>query len=189
MKNDRKALFEIRFKKYYPRLCSIACGYVSETETSEDIVQETFISVWNSQKDALPESEFYIYMIRCVRNRCISYLRKDKKTFNLSIETLPASYHETHLSDDIEDTPCKHPEDHLQEILQILPERCRTIFLMSKLQAMKYKDIANQLNISEKTVENQMGKALKLLRLYAMSHPLYLLLSIIILHVFINKWK
>lgn len=95
----------------------------------------------------------------------------------------------THLSDDIEDTPCKHPEDHLQEILQILPERCRTIFLMSKLQAMKYKDIANQLNISEKTVENQMGKALKLLRLYAMSHPLYLLLSIIILHVFINKWK
>ncbi len=39
MKNDRKALFEIRFKKYYPRLCSIACGYVSETETSEDIVQ------------------------------------------------------------------------------------------------------------------------------------------------------
>lgn len=189
MKNDRKALFEIRFKKYYPRLCSIACGYVSEIETSEDIVQETFISVWNNEKDALPESEFYVYMIRCVRNRCISYIRKDKKMLNLSIETLPSSYHVDQIADHDDDKPQKHPEDHLQEILQILPERCRTIFLMSKLQAMKYKDIAQQLNISEKTVENQMGKALKLLRVYAISHPLYLILSIIILHVFINNWK
>lgn len=189
MKNDRKALFETRFKKYYPRLCHIAWGYVSETETSEDIVQESFISVWNNEKDALPESDFYVYMISCVRNRCISHLRKEKRSSNLSIDRLPLSDHEAHLADDEEEKTHKHPEDHLNEILQILPERCREIFIMSKLQTMKYKDIARQLEISEKTVENQMGKALKLLRIYAMTHPLHLLLSLIVFQFMINKWK
>lgn len=190
MKNERKALFETRFKKYYPRLCSIACGYVSETDVCEDIVQETFISIWNNQKDALPESDFYMYMVSCVRNRCISHLRKEKNSLSLPIDRLQISDHENHLSDQCDEHVIyKHPEDYLQKILQILPERCRTIFVMSKLQAIKYKDIATQLAISEKTVENQMGKALKLLRVYAMNHPLHFWLSLIIFQIMINKWK
>lgn len=190
MKTNRKELFEARFKKYYPRLCSIACGYLSEAEACEDVVQESFISVWDKGKDVLPEAEFYAYMVRCVRNGCVSSLRRDKRLHTLSIENVQADSEELWSDNQEHHKNALSPEEHLNEILKILPERCREIFLMSKLQMMKYRDIANKLDISEKTVENQMGKALRLLRSYAMTHSLQIPTVLLLLQLFIsNKWK
>lgn len=76
MKAYRKEIFKSRFQEHYPRLCCIACGYVSDKEDAEDIVQELFISVWNKGLDSLSDQEFAAYMTTAVRNSCISFLRK-----------------------------------------------------------------------------------------------------------------
>lgn len=189
MNTNRKERFETMFKLYYPRLCSIACGYLPGADACEDVVQEAFIAVWNKGKDELPEENFYAYMVRCVRNGCISYLRKDKRLATCSIDDVHPVQQGAWMDDDGADDEKQHPEDRLNEILGILPERCREIFLMSRIQSMKYRDIARHLNISEKTVENQMGKALKLLRHYVLTHPGPILLLVVLFQLLIEKWK
>lgn len=187
MKANRKEKFETYFKEYYPRLCSIAYGYIPDTESCEDVVQEAFIAMWEKGKDSLPENEFYAYLVRSVRNGCISYLRKNKKELILSIED-----HKSGMEPQTEHPETEqqaHPEDLLNEIMKILPERCREIFLMSKLHAMKYREIAQKLNLSEKTVENQMGKAIKLLRQYTAGRPLPFLLTFLLFELFIHLWQ
>lgn len=187
MKLHNKEPFEIVFKKYYLKLCHIAYGYIPDAEVCEDVVQEAFIAAWEKQKDTLEEKELYAYLVRCVRNGCISWLRKEQKNSVITIEDSGVCHtesHQEHLCCEEE----KHPEDILHEILQILPERCREIYLMSKLHSMKYRDIAGQLNLSEKTIENQMGKAIKLLRQYAATHSLPFIVFLLIIHLFIQKW-
>lgn len=159
---SRKDRFKERFQAYYPRLCHIAYSYVNDQDDSEDIVQELFINVWNKGKDDLPEKEFLLYMSTAVRNSSISFLRRKQymtvpiEAYITEADSLSGEEHEDIL----------HPQDVLEEALSLLPPRCKEIFLMSKLRNMKYSEIAKELNLSEKTIENQMTKAFKLLRSY-----------------------
>lgn len=161
---SRKDRFKERFQMYYPRLCHIAYSYVADQDDSEDIVQELFITVWNKGKDDLPENEFMLYMTTAVRNSCISFLRR-KPSATVSIDD--HSLETSSLPDDEHEEQDSHRmRDVLDEVLSLLPPRCKEIFLMSKLRNMKYREIARELDLSEKTVENQMTKAIKLLRTY-----------------------
>lgn len=184
MKAYRKEIFKSRFQEHYPRLCCIACGYVSDKEDAEDIVQELFISVWNKGLDEMEEKEFAAYMTTAVKNSCISFLRKRKDDV-VSIE----DYHQpaSCLTDDEEDADGKSPEELLESVLAVLPPRCRDIFLMAKLQGMKYREIAESLNLSEKTIENQMTKAIKMLREYVATYGVALTaVVVIILSMIVN---
>lgn len=184
MKAYRKEIFKSRFQEHYPRLCCIACGYVSDKEDAEDIVQELFISVWNKGLDEMEEKEFAAYMTTAVKNSCISFLRKRKDDV-MSIE----DYHQptSCLTDDEEDADGKLPEEVLESVLAVLPPRCRDIFLMAKLQGMKYREIAESLNLSEKTIENQMTKAIKMLREYVATYGVALTaVVVIILSMIVN---
>ena len=186
MKVSRKELFKSRFLKHYPRLCCIAYGYVSDRADSEDIVQELFVSVWDKNLDDMPENEFAAYITTAVRNRCISFLRKRTCDIvpidgrQVSAETMAAD--EVHCSDE------PTMEERLEAGLATLPTRCRDIFMMAKLHGMKYREIASSLNLSEKTVENQMTKALKLLRQYAAANSFVVtVLVTIILSIILNR--
>lgn len=150
------------FERYYPQMCNIAHGYLADTADCEDIVQETFITLWDREKDHLPDTEFASYLTISVKNNCISFLRKNKRMETISVEDKP-----TMLADMSEtDTDTTDYASLLQQVLSTLPPKCRMVFEMSKLKKMKYRDIAVRLDISEKTVENHMGKALKLIRSY-----------------------
>lgn len=187
MSTDRKEIFKVRFQKHYPRLCNIAYGYVMNHDDSEDIVQELFINVWNKGKDALSEKEFVAYMITSVRNSCISFLRKKQE------DVVPLEDH--HISSCTE--TCEigdesgesmSPEEHLQAALATLPDKCRDVFLMAKLRGMKYRDIARELDLSEKTVENHIAKAMKLLRAYAAENRFVVLaLVTVVLSIILKK--
>ena len=85
------------------------------------------------------------------------------------------------MTDDDSDTEGKSPEEVLEAVLAILPPKCRDIFLMAKLQGMKYREIAEKLNLSEKTIENQMTKAIKMLRTYVAEHGLTLATVVVII--------
>ena len=187
MRADRKEIFKSRFQKHYSRLCNIAYGYVSDRDDSEDIVQELFISIWNKGLDSMPEAEFTAYVTTSLKNSCISFLRKRKEDV-VSIEDYPF------LAGDVtDDSPeAGHqpptPEELLESALATLPPKCKDIFLMAKLQGMKYREIAEKLSLSEKTIENQMTKAIKLLRAYAAENSSLLAAAVIaFLSIIVNR--
>ncbi len=185
--SSRKDIFKSRFQKHYPRLCCIAYGYVSDRDDSEDIVQELFVSVWDKGLDSMPEAEFAAYITTAVRNRCISFLRKrscDIVPIDSRMATAAGVADDTGAACDREITV----EQRLEAALATLPPRCRDIFLMAKLQGMKYREIASCLSLSEKTVENQMTKAMKLLRLYVAGNSFAVAAFItIILSIILNR--
>lgn len=186
MRADNKEIFKSRFQKHYPRLCNIAYGYVSDMDDSEDIVQELFISVWNKKLDSMPEADFAAYMTTAVKNRSISFLRKR------AYKMVPIDCRNSAAADMCDDNSNaddnKSVEEKLESALSTLPPRCKDIFLMAKLHGMKYREIAKALDLSEKTIDNQMTKAIKLLRIYvaenrsALAAFIIIILSIVINH-------
>ncbi len=177
----RKDQFQSRFNDYYPLLCKIAYRYIQNREECEDVVQESFISVWQRGKDQLSEKEFIAYMVTTVKNNCISFLRKQKYD-TVSMEEQPVLRHAIAESDDGEPDGSSSREEMLMVLLRILPEKCREVFIMSKLQGFKYREIASELNISEKTVENHMRKAMQMLREHIQSGSI-LLISIMLFSI------
>ena len=122
-------------------------------------------------------------MTTSVRNSCVSFLRKRKED-TVSIDDHPAS-----ASCMPDETPeeGKALQDILDSALETLPPRCKDVFLLAKLQGLKYREIAEKLEVSEKTVENQMTKAIKLLRAYVAVHgALLVTVAAIILSIIIN---
>ena len=176
--------FKERFDVYYPMLCRIASGYISDVQECEDIVQDCFIAVWNNGKSNLEEKEFLSYMVRAVKNNCISFLRK-KSTEVISLDEEPemARFAET-ISE--EDSEGLLREERLEKVLSVLPPKCKEIFLMSKLHGLKYQEIASELGISVKTIENQMGKAFKLIREQLKSSKF--IIVFILMSIICQKW-
>lgn len=184
MKANRRKQFKIRFETHYPRLCQIAYGYVACREDAEDIVQELFVSIWDREVDLLPEKDFAAYITTVVKNRCISFLRK-KQDSTVSIDDHPAAA--SALPEEEHDPADPSPEELMNKALCQLPPKCREIFLMAKLEGMKYKEIAAALELSEKTVENQMSKAIRILREFVCCHgSVLLIVAVIVLSVIAN---
>jgi RNA polymerase sigma-70 factor (family 1) len=157
-------LFQETFYKYYEPLCKYAFTIVKEPHSCEDIVQETFLRVWEKKQNLIGSEELTWYLYTAIRNNCLSFLEKRQKTvlgdFN---------------GQEIIDTPVERPQPGAKEAdydtllkaaLDNLPPKCREVFVLSRVSNLTYKQISDSLGISIKTVENQMGKALKILRAY-----------------------
>ena len=174
---NRKKTFRNRFENYYPLLCKIAYRYIPRKEECEDVVQETFISIWRKGKDDLSEKEFVSYIVTSVKNNCISYLRKQRlETIYMEDMILsPADISENENKDE----EALSPEEILMDTLSVLPPKCKEVFLMSKLHNMKYREISEVLHISEKTVENHIGKAIKILRTLVKTNSFLLILIVL----------
>ena len=153
--------FEELFNEHYRSLCRFASSYLSSPDNAEDIVQQVFINLWNTRETIDPEKPIKSYLLTSVKNRCLNYIRDNKKyrSYYLDIESeleIPVS--EKDLINE------KHLNDRLKEALEKLPEKCREIFVLCRFEDMKYKEVAEKLGISQKTVEAQMSKALKIMR-------------------------
>ena len=154
--------FESIFGDLYQPLCSYAMTFVQDTTLSEDIVQEVFTRIWETRKDLLLTDNIRFYLYSAVRNNCITHLRRLK-----SGRTLP--WDDRALAGNPPVAPKEgndqgQYEQLLREAIDLLPEKCREVFLLSRIGHLRYKEIADILGISVKTVENQLGKALKLIR-------------------------
>jgi len=157
-----KASFERLFRDEFKGLVFFAVQYVKDYEAAREIVQEAFIGLWNQRERIDPSRQVKSYLSTTVRNRSLNYLRDHKKfdTRLLTQENLYplASYEQ----------PDRLVEKELQEkigqAVGELPEKCREIFLLSREEYLKYQEIADRLQISVKTVETQMSKALQHLR-------------------------
>jgi RNA polymerase sigma-70 factor (ECF subfamily) len=132
---------------------------VKDEAVSEDIVQEVILKYLKKEESISIKVKLSTYLHRAVTNQAIDYLRKEKKIVRLSIED-----QQLHEEETIKTEEQEYLERRVKLALAELPEKCKEVFIMAKIQDMKYKEIAEELGVSIKTVENQMGKAFKMLR-------------------------
>lgn len=158
--DDRNALQEI-FNSYYPVVCKVIIRYVRDKSLTEDLAQEVFIRFWNKRHKIEINSSLGAYLKRMGVNEALGHLRSNKHfetdEFTLdSIKEVDESAEEQFLYGEL--------KNHITTAINGLPPKCQTVFKMSRYDEMTYKEISAALGISIKTVENQMGKALRVLR-------------------------
>lgn len=161
---NEEAVLKQLFTAHYEKLCRHAYAYLQDEQLAEDVVQNTFIRIWESKRDLLNNPSIAFYLITAVRNNSISALRQVKASRTRYAEELPEPDPEPFFSRSEHHETSSAQQQRAAEALDRLPPKCREVFLLAKLHQMSYKDVARHLDISVKTVENQMGKALRVLR-------------------------
>jgi RNA polymerase sigma-70 factor (ECF subfamily) len=160
-KGDKQA-FELMFRTYYQPLCNYACSTVKDMDDAQEIVQNTFFNIWNKKNSLDVRSSMKAYLYRAVHNDCLNRL-KHAKVKRMYAEDQQAVMTRTS-EDSSKQMQVKELNVLVNKAIDSLPEQCGHIFKLSRFESMKYSEIAEHLNISVKTVENHMGKALKILR-------------------------
>jgi RNA polymerase sigma-70 factor (ECF subfamily) len=158
---DERA-FEQVFKQHYRPLRAYAFTLLKDDAAAEEMVQNVFCKLWERTEGLQISGPIGAYLYRAVHNESLNYLKHQKVR---SEHSLRVSYHmDGHGESATGTVRMKELEEKIRAALNELPEGCRTVFQLSRFEELKYSQIADVLGISIKTVENQMGKALKLLR-------------------------
>ncbi len=156
-----EAAFEQVFKQYYKTLHAYACTILNDEAEAEERVQQVFFKVWERAENLSFQGSVAAYLYRAVHNECLNFLKHENVKSAHRLYVVHRMKNESHT----DKTMDKELEQQFREAMNELPEQCRTVFQLSRFEELKYKEIADRLDISVKTVENHMGKALKLLRL------------------------
>lgn len=157
--NKLKRDIDEAFRCHYKPLCLYAMHYLHDMYLVEDIVQDCFMKLWERMNDEKTVSSVRAYLYMMVRNRCLDILKNDNQIdYNVSPSDLAG------FIQDEEAEERSLIEARLWTAIDSLPEKCREVFLLSKRDGLKYKEIADKLNISIKTVDNQVSKAIKVLK-------------------------
>ncbi len=164
IRNGDMGAFEQVFRKYYESLCAFAVVYVKDQDLVEEMVQDVFFNFWQKRESLTIQSSLKSYLFSMVKNKCLQYLRREKIGQRVMTQ-IKADYENTENPDPASVYRLAEMNKTFQEALEELPERTRKIFEMSRFEGKKYKEIAELLSISIKTVEANMGKALKHFRL------------------------
>jgi RNA polymerase sigma-70 factor (ECF subfamily) len=154
--------FERLFKTHFAFLCNFAQQYVQDQDTAQEICQRVFITLWEKRKEMDPSRSIKSYLFTAVRNRCLNHIR-DQKKFRSEILDLDCGQIEFSWEDSDQFAEAELRE-RIETALAGLPDKCRLVFEMSRFRQMRYQDIAEELDISPKTVEAHMSKALKTLK-------------------------
>lgn len=155
--------FELLFRKYYVRLCGFANKYFNNPEEAREVVQEVFTKIWNGRKDLDLDESLNHYLFKTASNISINKLRR-KKVESRYVELYKQVYlnndgitpHESLIAHDL--------DKNITSAMKKIPPKCKIIFDLSREEGLGYNEIAKQLNISVKTVEAHMSKALSILR-------------------------
>jgi len=157
-----EAGFEQVYKTHFKPLYAYARTMVGDGDTAEEIVQQVFFKLWE-KRDALDIRETVRgYLYRSVFNDSMNHMKHMKvREAHAQYVKDEASYERSAL----QSLEARELEKRIKKALSELPEKCRTIFQLCRFEELKYREVAEQLNLPVKTVENEMGKALRLLRL------------------------
>ncbi len=154
--------FESLFKELYAPMYRYAFGLLSDEIQAEEVVQNVFLKLWQQRSQIKIETNMKSYLYRAVHNQSMNILshEKVKEKYQHYAKSQSVQYAET----PIEAIYTKELKAHIANAMMKIPEKCRTVFHLSRQEDMTYKAIAEQLGIAVKTVENQMSKALRILR-------------------------
>lgn len=172
---DEKA-FEQVFKTHFKRLHSYACTILQDEAEAEEMVQQVFFKLWERTDNLSLSGSVSSYLYRAVHNESLNFIKHRKVRTNHQIHVAYSMKNAVEQPD--KKVVAGELEKKINSALNELPEQCRTIFQLSRFDELKYREIADKLGISIKTVENQMGKALKILRLKLVEFLTFILLFI-----------
>lgn len=142
-------------------MCSFAYKYIQDIDTCQEIVHDVFVKLWEKREQIDLSKSVKSYLFTAVSNKCKNHIRDNKKFVTNELATENTNYND---QDALKQLQYQELEEKIQEAINSLPEKCKEVFELNRYEGLKYKEIAEKLHISVKTVENQMGKALKVLR-------------------------
>lgn len=162
LKADDPGTVKQLFYQFYPFLCNAVFRILKDKALAEDLAQDTFFKFWEKRETINIQTSLKAYLRRMAVNEALYYLRKNKK-FQKADGVEPSDLGVT--TDTVEEQLLHQElEEKIGAAIKTLPPRCQEVFRLSRFEDLSYKEIAAKLEISIKTVENQMGKALKILR-------------------------
>jgi RNA polymerase sigma-70 factor (ECF subfamily) len=156
--------FEKFFKTYFKSLHAYALVVLQDEIMAEEIVQQVFYKIWEKKERFRVHTSVKAFLYKSVYNECLNYLQHQKYKAGHQNYVLYANKGQVSNENAAMRVELNELEAHLKKAMNELPEQCRTIFYMSRFDELKYREIASQMGLSIKTVEAQMGKALKVLR-------------------------
>jgi RNA polymerase sigma-70 factor (family 1) len=162
IKQGNQRVFEQVFRQHYASLCRYANGILKDEDEAEEIVQNMFVGVWEKRQDIGINQSIKSYLYRSVHNHCLNRIKhlKIRETHQEYV-----TFHESGAFEAVTETVYKNElEERIVSAVAKLPEQCRIIFSMSRFEELKYNEIAERMGLSVKTIENQIGKALKIMR-------------------------
>lgn len=163
--------FKRLYLKYFARLTRFASYYTLTKEDAENIVQDVFLKLWETRNKTALEIRVVSFLFTLVKNRCLDYLK------HLHVQEEYCEYEESRYRyeiqfklDSLERMDIEWPDEEeiyhkINAAIESLPPKCREILIKSKIEGKKYREIAEEMSLSEKTIENQIGIAIKKLRL------------------------
>jgi RNA polymerase sigma-70 factor (ECF subfamily) len=165
IKQGSQKAFERLFKDYFKSLHAYAYTFLKDDEQAEEVVQNVFCRVWEKRDQLKTDGSIKAYLYRAVHNESLNYLKHQKVRAGFGV----------YYADEMEqnaggDEPASKKlmaaelQRHIEKAMSELPEQCRIIFQLSRFEQLKYQQIADQMGLSIKTIENQMGKALRVMR-------------------------
>ncbi len=162
LKDGDQTAFELLFHFYYPGLVIYASQFTADRCEAEEIVQNFFVRFWQKHNQILHGDSLKNYFFLSVKNSSLNYL-KHKKIEERYLKEL-SDLSDQHLVYDPDLYVATELQEKIKNSINLLPEKCREIFVMSRIHGLKNDDIANELNLSKRTVETQISNALKVLR-------------------------
>lgn len=158
--NDEKA-FEKLFHQYYSHLCVFASRILQDDISAEETVQDFFVKLWEKRQQLSIETSLKNYLFRSIKNLCLNLIKHNKTRLHHAQTILSDAKNNQTEEDNFFEIGLA---EKIEESIQSLPDKRREIFLLSRKEGLKYREIAERLNISIKTVEAQMSLSIKALR-------------------------
>ena len=162
LKTEDERAMELIFDAYYPYLVKSAYHVLMDEHRAKDLVQDVLFNFWSKREQLQLDSGLKAYLRRSVINRSIDQIRR-KKRFGVAEEITDFNMADASVSTQ-EVLETSDLKDAILKAVESLPEKCKLIFSLSRFENLSHKEIADQLDISKKTIENQMTKALKVVR-------------------------
>jgi len=158
LRSGSERAFEVLYNKYSKKVYYFAFGYLKNKDDAEGIVQEVFVKIWNKRLDLNEEKSFSSFLLTIAKNRILDIFKK--RTHEINYKRHLSNCYELVEERTKNDIIFSDLEERLSDVVNSLPKKRRIIYKLSRYKGLSNKDIAKRLELSEKTIENQMTLAL-----------------------------
>jgi RNA polymerase sigma-70 factor (ECF subfamily) len=175
-----EAFMELLFRQFYRPLGNVVFRVVQDRAVAEDVLQDVFMRIWNNRETLVINTTYKAYLYSAALNAAVRYQQRHQRQVAWDDASVP----EIGTNTTAEQLDGQDAEQAIAAALATLPPQCRAVFLLSRQEGLSYQQIAETLEVAPKTVENQMGKALRLMREHLKG--IFTGLAIIVLEIFSN---
>jgi len=159
--SEQQNQFHTLYLRFRPGLSNFAASIVKNSDDADEIVNDVFVSIWEKRQALILDDSLKSYLFKAVKNRCLNHIKKARLPF----ADMPDEFNAispAYAADRVLEG--KELQIHINQLIEQLPTKCKQVFLLSRMFDLSYKEIAEIMDISTKTVENQIGIALKFLK-------------------------